>query len=334
MSKDPSEAAGAGRGCSATLRRAGARWVPGAPPVRPGCGERRRTARRRARGGSAVLLLFAGALAANGQRVVEARAATLAVPFDRLARQLPQFRFDAESGGSRFLLRQLLDLDARMDVLALADAGLFAAARGPRAPRWWVEFAGNELVIAYTARSRMAAQINAANWMDILVRPGVSFGYADPALDPEGYNTLRAWRLAERYYHRPGLAARLQAAVPAANRRPQSVALLALLEAGQLDYAWEYLSVARQHGLRYVRLPPPVNLAQAIVYGITIPATARNVRGALDFLQLLVSPRGAAVLAAAQQPPRAPCLAGDPPAAPPELARWLAALPRCPAAGP
>ncbi|HZT74264.1 MAG TPA: extracellular solute-binding protein [Terriglobales bacterium] len=333
MSTNPSEAVGAGRGCSATLRRAGTRRAPGAPPFVPGCGERGRTGRRHVRGGSAVLLLFACALAANGQRVVEARAATLAVPFDQLARQLPQFRFDAESGGSRFLLRKLLDLNARMDLLALADAGLFTAARGPRAPRWWVEFAGNELVIAYTARSRFAAQINATNWMDILLRPEVSFGYADPALDPEGYNTLRAWRLAERYYHRPGLAARLRAAVPAANRRPQSVALLALLEAGQLDYAWEYLSVARQHGLRYVRLPPPVNMAQAIVYGITIPATARNVTGALAFLQLLVSPRGAAELAAAQQPPRAPCLAGDPPAAPQELARWLGTLPRCPAAG-
>lgn len=279
---------------------------------------------------AAIGLLLTCGLGAKAQTVVEARAATLAVPFDRLARQLPGWHFEPETGGSRFLLRQLLDLGPRMDLLALADASLFSDARGPRAPRWWLEFAGNELVIAYTPRSRAAGEINAGNWMDILLRPDVAFGYADPALDPEGYNTLRAWQRAARYYRRPDLAARLKAAVPAANRRPQSVALLALLEAGQLDYAWEYRSVAEQHGLRYVRLPAAINMAAEIVYGITVPATATNVNGALAFLRLLASPRGAAALIAADQPPRTPpCVAGQPGAAPPPLASWLASLPRC-----
>lgn len=307
----------------------------------------------------AAALAVAAAAQTAPRTVVIARAATLAVPFDQLARALPQWQFQQQSGGSRFLLRQLLELGPRLDVLAVADAGLFApAAANARAPRWWLEFAGNELVIAYTPRSRDAGEINSANWMEILLRPGVSFGYADPNLDPEGYNTLLAWQLAARYYHRPHLADRLRAAVPAANQRQHSVALLALLEAGQLDYAWEYLSVARQHGLRYVRLPAAMNLGDTrlagdyaqvsvplagprpgqtvrqngrpIVYGVTIPATAANLGGAMAFLRLLVSPRGRAMLAADDQPPLVPpCVGGNPAAAPPTVAPWLAQWPHC-----
>ncbi len=38
--------------------------------------------------------------------------------------------------------------------------------------------------------------------------------------------------------------------------RPYSVNLLPLLESGDLDYAFEYESVIKQHGLESVSLPP------------------------------------------------------------------------------
>lgn len=299
-----------------------------------------------------------GARAAGPPRsrpVIIARAATLTVPFDRLARQLPRWRFRQQSAGSRFLLRKLLDLHAPMDLLAVADAGLFAARAGRIG--WWLEFAGDELVIAYTPRSRYAAQINARDWPAILLRPGVRFGYADPDLDPEGYNTLLAWKLAARQRHDPGLYARLRRA-PGAVQRPQSVALLALLEAGALDYAWEYRSVARQHHLPYVALPAAVNLGAAqdaalyaqvavriagrrpgetapqrgrpIRYAATIPATARNAAGALAFLQRLTSPAGRALLAASDLTPLAPaCRGGSLAAAPSAVQLWLRPWPAC-----
>lgn len=223
---------------------------------------------------------------------------------------------------------------------------------------WWLEFASNQLVLAYTSESRDAGQITARNWPAILLRPTVRFGYADPNLDPEGYNTLLAWKLAARRRHRPGLYRRLKSA-PGAIERPQSVALLALLEAGEIDYAWEYRSVARQHHLRFVALPAAINLGSArfaaayaqvsvpvagrapgqtvqqrgrpIRYAITIPATARNIPGALAFLERLASPRGRAVLAASDQTPLVPpCRGGTLDRAPIVVRHWLGQWPACP----
>lgn len=306
----------------------------------------------------ASLLLFPPRASARsaGATVIVGRAATLTVPFDRLARQLPAWRFRQQSAGSRFLLRKLLSLGERFDLLAVADASLFA--QHQRRIGWWLEFASNQLVLAYTPHSRYAGQITAANWPDILLRPGVRFGYADPNLDPEGYNTLLAWKLAARRRHQPGLYQRLKSA-PGALERSQSVALLALLEAGEIDYAWEYRSVARQHHLRFVTLPDAVNLGSAdfaaayaqvsvpvagrapgqtarergrpIRYAITIPATARNIPGALAFLERLASPRGRAVLAASYQTPLVPpCRRGNPARAPAAVRHWLRQWPVCP----
>ncbi len=301
------------------------------------------------------LLGTAAPRGARGRTVVVGRAATLTVPFDRLAGKLPGWRFRQQSAGSRFLLRKLLSLHARFDLLAVADAGLFAAHE--RRIGWWLEFAGNQLVLAYTPRSRYAGQLNAENWPQILLRPGVRFGYADPNLDPEGYNALLAWKLTARLDHQPGLYRRLRTA-PGGVERPQSVALLALLEAGEIDYAWEYRSVARQHGLEYVRLPAAVNLGSAqdaaayarasvrvagkapgetvrqrgrpIRYAITIPATARDIPGALAFLRQLASPAGLAVLAASDQTAlHPPCRGGALARAPRGVRRWLRQWPRC-----
>ena len=45
--------------------------------------------------------------------------------------------------------------------------------------------------------------------------------------------------------------------------RGASIQLVALLESGDLDCAFEYESVARQHGLEYVRLPSAIDLGEA-----------------------------------------------------------------------
>ena len=60
--------------------------------------------------------------------------------------------------------------------------------------------------------------------------------------------------------------------------RGASIQLVALLESGDLDCAFEYESVARQHGLEYVRLPAAIDLSDE-----GLRDAYRTVRVKLDF---------------------------------------------------
>jgi molybdate/tungstate transport system substrate-binding protein len=165
-----------------------------------------------------------------------------------------------ESAGSVESVRKVTDLGRTPDIIAVADTTLFGTLLEGRLDGPIAVLGGSRLVLAYTGRSRYAAQVNARNWTDLTTRPGVEVGRSDPSLDPAGYRALMAMQLAERYYHQPGLAARLEHASPDRDMRPKSADLTALLQTGNLDYAWEYESVARTLGLRFISLPREVDL--------------------------------------------------------------------------
>ena len=145
----------------------------------------------------------------------------------------------------------------------------------------------------------------------------------------------------------PGLYQRLEEHCPPENIRPKSVELIALLESGELDYAFEYRSVAVQHGLRFVELPPELDLSslefadfyrwakvevpgkepgttltkegKPIVYGLTIPSDASHPELAVEFLKFLLSEKGQAVMERNGQPPIIPAVTNDLAKVPPEL---------------
>ena len=104
------------------------------------------------------------------------------------------------------------------------------------------------------------------------------------------------------------------------NVRPKSVELISLLQTGNMDYAFEYLSVALQHKLKFIRLPDEINLGSfqyedfyrqakvkiagkkpgefrevqgsPIVYGITLLKNAPDRKAAIAFLKYFLSPDG------------------------------------------
>jgi molybdate/tungstate transport system substrate-binding protein len=306
----------------------------------------------------ATVSLISMAHAQSPQVVIVDRAATLTLPFDALAKTLPQLKCRQRSAGSRFLLQSDVDLKQPVDVLAIADVSLFekpvSPAQTTRFP-WWSIFAGNEIGIAYTDKSKAADQITAQNWPQILQQPGVQTAYSDPESDPEGYNTVIAWTLAESYYHLPGFAAKLRAAIPQKNIRGDSTQLLALLSAGEVDYAWEYRSVAEQHHLKFLRLPKEINLGdpalaatyktacidlhhtgpdgekvvqpkcgQPILYAVAIAADAPHPDAAAQFVKALYSDAGRNALQLTFQQPLPAQIGGDVSAAP----DWLKMLPR------
>lgn len=169
-------------------------------------------------------------------------------------------RYELESAGSLETARKLTELGKTPDLVALADEEVFPKLLVPSYTSWYVRFARNRLVLAYTPRSRFADEINEKNWHEVLQRPGVQTGRSNPDLDPAGYRTLMLFQLAARHYQRPGLAAALEAAAPKRHMRPKEIELVALLEAAELDYAWFYESMARATGIPYLRLPDAIDL--------------------------------------------------------------------------
>lgn len=235
-------------------------------------------------------------------------------------------RVDLETAGSLETARKLTELGKIPDVVALADEEVFPQLLMPRFTTWYSRFARNRMVIAYTDRSRYADSLSEATWRALLVRPDVQVGRADPDLDPAGYRTLLTFQLAERHYGDAGLAQRLLANAPRRNMRAKSAELVALLQAGEQDYAWEYESVAQAANLRYLTLPTAIDLssdldsvfysaasvrvlgsapgdtltltAKPIRYAVSIPDDAPHRTVAEQFVGWLLGPAGRAALKA------------------------------------
>lgn len=165
-----------------------------------------------------------------------------------------------EAAGSLEAVRRVTELHRTPDVLAVADADLIERLMDTTYATWHVTLAGDRMVLAYTPRSRGADSVSAENWPTVITDDGVMVGRSDPDRDPAGYRALLAMKLAERHLQQPGLAARLREHAPERLVRPRSAELVALLQAGEVDYAWMYESMASTAGLSFVRLPDAVDL--------------------------------------------------------------------------
>jgi molybdate/tungstate transport system substrate-binding protein len=272
-------------------------------------------------------------------KVVIFHAGSLSMPLQAVAKgfeaKYPKVQVLREAGGSQQCVRKITDLHKPCDIMASADYSVIDKLLIPQYADWNIRFASNQMVLCFTDKSKYANEVKADNWYDILAKKGVVWGHFDPNLDPCGYRALMVLQLAEKYYKKPGLYEKAIANRPLANIRPKSVELISLLQTGNMDYAWEYLSVAVQHGLKYLTLPDEINLgnyqndnyySQAVVkvtgkepgtlmdmkgksitYGITLIKDAPNKEAAVAFLQYLLSPDGGLkVLSDMGQPPFIP----------------------------
>ena len=189
-------------------------------------------------------------------------------------------------------------------------------------------------------------------------RPDVKVGLADPRFDAVGYRALMVYALAGDYYRQPASFTDMfkgqftfplgiftendltTITVPEILEtksnshivlRGASIELIALLESGDLDYAFEYESVINQHKLNMLALPAALNLGEAsegqfystvrvdeafqrfasvepifrgerIGYGITIPSSAPHPEEAARFISFLLSAEGRTVMKADNHP--------------------------------
>lgn len=302
------------------------------------------------KGRSPVLLLALGLLlggcAREGGSVESGpltvfNAGSLAGPFHDLleafAASHPGVTVAQENAGSLETARKLTELHRIPDVVGVADYQIMPTLLVPSYASWYALFATNSMVLIHSRDARDADRINGDNWWQVLLQPDVRVGHANPALDPNGYRTLMVFQLAEEYYRQPGLAARLNAVVPDRYIRPKESDLTALVESGELDYAFSYASIARATGLPMVTFPPAIDLSdpsqagfyahavvrlpggggdtltfrgEPIVYALTIPDSAAHPALARAFVDFVFSDSGQAIVRASGLTPIAPEIRG------------------------
>jgi molybdate/tungstate transport system substrate-binding protein len=254
-------------------------------------------------------------------------AGTLAVPFKAInalfEQSHPNMTVQAQFGGSVKMAKQITTLHQPADVLAVADYNVIPqqlyAKNGSQAyANWYVGFASNAITFVYTDKSKGASKINSGNWYEVLAEPGVEIGRSNPDTDPSGYQTLQMLQLAEKHYHKPGLAEAILKNAPAKNIRDTETELIGALESGQIDYLAIYRSDAMQHHFKYLQLPKQIDLsdpslageysavsvhtkngdlqARPIIYAATVPLNAPHPQEARQWMQFLLSAKGQAVL--------------------------------------
>jgi len=297
-------------------------------------------------------------------------AGSLILPFGDLVKafesKYPNIEVQAQYHGSIQVIRQVTELHVPIDVVATADTALIPsmmyatqdADTGKSYASWFIHFGSNTLAIAYEPISKYAEEITADNWYTILARPEVKVGIADPRFDAAGYRALMTYALAQAYYHDPTIFTKMFSGnftfplgifsdpgmttisvpeiVETVNGshilvRGASIQTIALLESGDIDYAFDYESVIRQHKLSLLHLPEAINLGTdadnksyatvqvdlnsqrfatvkpqfqgaRIDYGITIPSNAPHPREAALFIAFLLGPEGRAIMKQDYQP--------------------------------
>ena len=257
--------------------------------------------------------------AQTSNQVIIFHAGSLTVPFEKIIdgfkKENPGVEVLREIAGSRECARKISELKKPCDVFASADYLVIDQMLIPDYASWNLKFATNEMTITYTPKSRRSKEINSKNWFEILLDEKVNIGRADPNADPCGYRTVLSMKLAD-FYYKKDLSKKI---LSKDNEyiRPKEVDLLALLEAGEVDYIFLYRSVAEQHGLKYLTLPDQINLKKAeleehykqvstelsgkkpgekitqagasMVYGVTIPKSSPNPELAKKFVQYLMN---------------------------------------------
>jgi len=225
-----------------------------------------------------------------------------------------------EASGSVMAIRKVKELGKPADIIAVADIELIPRMLYPDFVTSYLGFATNRMVIAFKKNSKYAEEINAENWYEILTRGDVKVGRSDPNNDPCGYRTLLVWKLSEKYYKKPDLFKKLISSAGDKFMRAKETDLIPLQEAGEIDYHFQYESVARENKFEYIILPPEIDLSEhrfsefyssvsveirgktpqekmeikgsPILYGIGILKGARNPELARRFFNFLFSEKG------------------------------------------
>ncbi len=255
-------------------------------------------------------------------------------------KRYPHIDIRRQASGSVLAIRKVTDLGKDADIIISADYTLIPSMLFPNHAKKAYVFAGNEMCLCYKTQRNIPSE-----WGQAVISPDVRIGLSDPNLDPCGYRALMTvvlWAIqtatiddVTHFFQKElgvqilgsgcGIELRIPRAFwPLSKRvmvRPKSVELLSLLDAGMVDYIFEYKSVALSHGLSIIPIPPSQNLGMMsfkdqyscvavrlglapaklitgtpIAYGLCVLKKAPNPKAATLFRKFLFSRAGMGIL--------------------------------------
>jgi molybdate/tungstate transport system substrate-binding protein len=142
----------------------------------------------------------------------------------------------------------------------------------PKFTKWYVQYAGTSMVVAYNPKSKYASQFKAIasgkeplkNLFTLMEKPGFKLGRTDPNIDPQGRDFIFMLMLAQKYYHLPSdTVTKILGGPPASSTSKEIFAESSLdstLQSGQLDASSAFITQAIELHLPYIKLPPAINL--------------------------------------------------------------------------
>jgi molybdate/tungstate transport system substrate-binding protein len=267
-----------------------------------------------------------GAGGSTADSITMFHAGSLAPPMEEAEAQFEEqtdIQVNREAEGSIASTQKITQQGRSADVLGVSDYRLIRDMVIPQFGNWYALFATNAMTIAYTQDSAGAGEIGPDNWWEILARDDVRFAHSDPAADPNGYRSVMTMQLGTMEFRGNTLygqdtynTLREKEIVPTGTE----TALIGQLQAGTLDYAWQYESTQATNDVQTVDLQPWVDLSRAtpefaqfysnakvqaggstyvgapIAYGITVPGVAEAPQAGAQFVAFVTGNAGDTIM--------------------------------------
>ena len=159
----------------------------------------------------------------------------------------------------------------------------------PKFTKWYVQYAGTSIVVAYNPKSKYAADFKAyadgsknvcGLFSKTLQTSGLKLGRTDPNIDPQGRDFIMMVELAQSYCHLPASAVSKilgtsDLATSSSSQIFAESSLDATLQSGQLDAASAFITQAVELHLPYIKLPDQINLGSAAEKAAYAKATVK-----------------------------------------------------------
>jgi len=232
----------------------------------------------------------------------------------------PGVTVNLTSGVSKQLAERILKGDA-CDVFAPSSPAVIEedlmtkriAGTDKAAASWYVIFSANEMVVI-TGKGNPLGLRQVAD----LAKPGVKFVRVTGEKDLATNRSIEFLKQVAALEGKPELVQKIIEGAAVDPSKPTTVPdTVRAVKEGKADAGVVYYSaaVAAKNDLEIIRFPASVNLSDKIRNAASVPGTARNEKGAVEFVKFLLSAEAQDILRETGQPPVDPAIRkGDVPA--------------------